>query len=445
MEDMARKAALVLGLALALTCGPTAVPTSESGSPSASPAAIATADVITLREGGQGSILAVRKVATSELVRQLPDGLLLPDGVTLVSVEGGIAKTLLRKIDRRTGATTASQEVAGAWQLPQSFPSFTGASVDGSHLVLFGSSYNFTDQSGTWTARTTFGVLDVATWRVDPVELDGRYTFQAVSDDGRLVYVTEYSPPQLPASARLRVYDTKAHVLGDVAGDATSSFDGVQTSYVGGSAFQLISTTETLQPSPGVIQVRPATRIAKLDLASKTVQTLRLPIERALNGEEALAWSIVASRDGRTAYAVNPAAAVVYEIDVASLQIRRTASLGGTQSGRDALGAVLAFLHPIAEAKMGFGSGAVLSPDGLTLYVLGVQGVWSVDLANLKARVLTHDGAYETMKVSPDGKRLYLLGREDGVVSAIDADNGKLLGSMKRFAFPSEIVAVDAG
>jgi DNA-binding beta-propeller fold protein YncE len=207
----------------------------------------------------------------------------------------------------------------------------------------------------------------------------------------------------------------------------------------------LYSTVESILVSPDHLQVTPVTKIARIDLALRTAGTLRLPVTRLLTGEEAFAWSQVASRDAKTLYVVNPMAATIYEVDVASLQIRRTAPLGSTTSVRGSVGALLALLHPVAEAKMGFTTGAVLSSDGTALYVLGAQGIWSIDLATLKASVLARDGAYETVKVSPDGQRLYVLGREDGTVSAIDARSGKILGSMKRNAFPSDIVAVDAG
>ena len=64
---MARKAGLVMALALLLTCGPSAVVPYDSLAPSASQSPIASTDLVSLREGGQQSVIAVRKVATSYL------------------------------------------------------------------------------------------------------------------------------------------------------------------------------------------------------------------------------------------------------------------------------------------------------------------------------------------------------------------------------------------
>ncbi|TMB97828.1 MAG: lactonase family protein [Chloroflexi bacterium] len=438
-----RKLGLGVALAFVLTCAPTALPRSDSGPSSASSEPIKTTDLITLREGGQQPALVVRKVATAEAVRTMPDGLLLSDGVTVLALERDGASTLVKKIDRRTGQMSSSQRFEGAWQLYLG-NTVSGSSGDGSHVVLFGSSYNFTDESGKWTARTTFGVLDVAALTLEPVQLDGRFGFAALSNDGRFIFLNESTPVQLPTDPQLRVYDMTRHKIDALGGDIRSLVDTYGRSYLGDFAFQIVSTTETLHPSPDVAQVMPVTKLVRLDLSSPAIKVLRLPMEHAINGEDVLAWTLTASRDRKTMYVVNAAVGAAYEVDVDSLAIRRSMQLNDAKSDTGALDFVLEYLHPIAQGKMGFGTGAVLSPNGATLYVLGLQGIWSIDLGAFKAKLLARDGGYETLAISPDGARLYVLSRTDGVISAVDAKNGKLLGSMTRIAFPSEIVAVDA-
>src|SRR5438094_313825 len=309
-----RKLGLGVALAFVLTCAPTALPRSDSGPSSASSEPIKTTDLITLREGGQQPALVVRKVATAEAVRTMPDGLLLSDGVTVLALEPAGASTVVKEIDRRTGQVIASRSVDGVWQLYLGYPSFSGSSADGSRVVLFGSSYNFTDQSGRWTARTTLGVLDVAGLRLDPIQLDGRFGPHGVSNDGRFLFLDEYTPVQLPSDTRLRVYDVAKHTLGDLSGDTRSLGDIYRRAYVGSFAFELASATETLHPSPDMTQVMPVTKVVRFDLSSQTVQVLRLPVERMLSGEDALAWSLVPSRDRKLLYVVNRAASTIYEI-----------------------------------------------------------------------------------------------------------------------------------
>jgi hypothetical protein len=439
---MGKRAALAAAFALALTCGPTALPRPQSESPSASFAPIASSDVITLRESDvRQTSLVVRKVGSGELVRTLPDGLLMPDGVTLLMVDGGGVSTVVKKIDRRTGATATARTIEGSWQLYRGFPSFMGASADGTHVALFGSSYNYTDASGAWTARTTFGILDLATGHIDPIELNGRFAFQALSNDGLVAYLTDYtSQPSRP-----RAYDVAKRALVEVQGDSLPTADFTQATYVGQFALELFTSTESVQVRPDVIQVTPVAKLARIDLVSRTVRSLRLPVERVPTGEDVFAWFVVPSRDAKSAYVVNPMAGVVHEVDVTSLQIRRSASLSDKQSERSLLDRALALVHAVADAKLGFFTGAALSPDGSALYVLGSNGIWSIDIGAFKAKLLTRDGAYETLRVSPDGQRLYVLSRNTGIVSAVDAKTGTLLGSVKVGNPVMDIVAVDAG
>src|ERR671935_1158203 len=133
---MARKAALLVAVALVLTCAPTALPRSPSEVPSATREPIATTDLITLREGGQQAGLVTRKVSTGEKVRALADGSLLPDGVTILALEPNGGSTIVKRIDRRTGNVSAARQIDGAWQFYLAgMASFRGWSPDATHIV----------------------------------------------------------------------------------------------------------------------------------------------------------------------------------------------------------------------------------------------------------------------------------------------------------------------
>lgn len=431
---MVRKIALVAALALLLTCGPTAVSTTPSASPTPSFAPIASTDLITLREGGQQAVLSVRHVSDASLITSTPDGLLLPDGQTILVVERGVTQTTIKKMTRLKGATITSMQIPGGWELMHGFPRITGGSPDGSHVVLFGSAYNFTDQSGTWTAKTTFAVVDLASWHVDTIDLPGHYEYEAVSNNGKLVYLGEYAPND----ARTRVYDTTTRELRDVAGGALFS----STAYAGGFAFGIVTVREQVTVRPDVIQVTTVNKLARLDLGTGAVTLLPLPVGQSSSGEDSLAWSFLATKDAKTLYAVNPLVGTISEIDLGSFRVTRTAPLAVTKSLLDR---AIAAVHSVALGKMEFLQGAAFSPDGTKIYALALEGVWSVDVASLQATRLAKGGAYQSLKVSPDGARLYVIARENGVVTAIDSRSGVPLGMMKQLARPSDIVAVDAG
>jgi len=431
---MGRKLVLTFTLALLLTCGPTAVTTAPSASPTPSLVPIATSDLITLREGGQQSTLSIRHVSSGELVTSLPDGLMLPDGQTMLTVQRGATQTTVRKVTRLKGATVSSIEIPGGWEMMRGWPSFTGLSPDGSHIVLFGSSYNV-NESGTWTAKTTFGVLDLASWRIDPIELAGHYGFEAVSNDGRLLYLAEYTD----TTSGTRVFDTRTRQLRDISDGAMFS----TLTYAGGYAFGMVNVREQVTVRPDVIQVTTVNELARLNVATGEVSQVPLPVGKTPSGEDSLAWSFLPAKDGVTMYAVNPLVGVVSEIDLRAPKVRRTVQLSDSRSAIDN---VLAALHPVAMAKMEFLQGAILSPDETKIYALALDGIWSIDVASLKGTMLTRAGNYMSMKLSPDGMRLYVLSRDAfGSVSAIDARTGAMLGAMKTIAAPSDIVAVDAG
>lgn len=439
MGVMGRSFGLIGVLAVVLTCGPTALPRDDAGAPTALLVPAPTSnDVITVREGGAQSYIAVRKVMSSELTKQLPDGVLLPDRRTIAVVESAVSTTMFRTVDRFTGKTLGSRTLSGTWTMPLGAFGYPATSPNGFHVVMAGSSYNFTDQTGTWTAKTTFAVVNTAFKFDQPniLQLDGRYTYAGISNDGRALYLYESIPPQLPTSTRLRVYDLRLSSFADVSGDVAdpNAYTHVSPISIGPSTFELFGGA-----SPKVVA---------RDLDARTVRVLDLPAEQGTNaGEIGLMWALVAARDGKTLYAINAAMGFVDEIDPVSLQLRRSAHLARSSSpDRGVVARLMNAMHPVANAKRGFyGVGAVLSPDGTTIYAMGETGVWAIDTRTLNGRALTKNGSYWSIAIEPTGQRIYVLGIEDGIVRVLSARDGTVLGAMKRVAYPTEIVAVDSG
>lgn len=111
----------------------------------------------------------------------------------------------------RTGAPIASRRIAGSWGLPvvalDGTPS--GLSADGNTLVLLKPRRTFP------RAETPFVVLDARTLVPRRTfTLDGDFSFDAVSPDGRFIYVIEYTDPDDPTRYAVRVYDVARGRLG---------------------------------------------------------------------------------------------------------------------------------------------------------------------------------------------------------------------------------------
>ena len=112
-----------------------------------------------------------------------------------------------RLIERaRYGGPLRERRLRGWFSIPavayDGSPS--GLSADGRTLVLISPRTRFPRR------RTTFAVVDTRRLRVRRrVALRGDFSFDAISPDGRTLYLIEYSPARLPKYA-VRAYDLRA-------------------------------------------------------------------------------------------------------------------------------------------------------------------------------------------------------------------------------------------
>lgn len=84
----------------------------------------------------------------------------------------------------------------------------SGLSADGETLVLAHPRYDFAGD------RSRFAVLDAERLRqLKTVTLRGDFTFDAISPDGRTMYLIEYLSPRDPTSYRVRSYDLRRERL----------------------------------------------------------------------------------------------------------------------------------------------------------------------------------------------------------------------------------------
>lgn len=123
---------------------------------------------------------------------------------------GRRAGTIVEQIRTDGGGIRHYEQVGSGWSLPAVTLLGTagGLAADGKRLVLIRPAYG---PSGAATGHTSFLVLHTGSLKpVRTIELNGTYSFDAISPDGRSLYLVEYAHPNDPLDYRVRRYDVDA-------------------------------------------------------------------------------------------------------------------------------------------------------------------------------------------------------------------------------------------
>src|SRR6266542_2252807 len=384
---MRARLVVVLGL-VAAACGSTA-----------SPNAAARHDILYV---DRATDTAVLDADTGAERIALPAGIATADWSHYWSVEPSGDSTAVHAIDATSAATTRTFSVAGRFALPGVYGAApSGLSANGQWLVLAAA------HAPGAGATSRFAVVDLVNARLArTITAAGDYTFDAVSDDGRNVYLIEHLDSA--TQYRVRVANREG---GGVAADpivdikvAAPSMNGIFHSAVadphGQWQFGLY-----FNPTKGPF-------IHALNTTQLYAQCiLALPDGGA--GVRAM-WSMVMDPPGGHLYVVNGAAGIVTDVGPTTLAIARW----NTQ-----------LVPPVATTARAPRHGAVLSTDGTRLYVVGETGILAIQTADLSLKARYLDGvAVRSLSLSPDGQRLYVLA-EDGVVTRLEAATGRPLGT----------------
>ena len=87
---------------------------------------------------------------------------------------------------------------------------------------------------------------------------------------------------------------------------------------------------------------------------------------------------------------------------------------------------------------------AAVAPDGKTLFTLGEKGLLAIDLADLTLRehYLT-DWTLDSVAISQDGKRLYVVSGGQGKLMQLDASTGAILATLSGGERPWQVLRVE--
>lgn len=348
--------------------------------------------------------IAVVDADSHQTRRTLPFGVPSPDWSHLYSTSG----SALLDSDPSTGATLRTVALPATYQLASEGVSGVpgGLSQNGRWLAL-----ESWDASNSTPSATHLLVVDTngagAPTRVD---LPGWWDIDAVSNDGKRLYLLEYVTGN---EYRVRIFMLDSRTLDpQVVVDKTDpkeAMAGVRLTNVTSPDGQYQYTVYAREKEGAFIHA------LMLD-GPEFAFCLDLPGSGYATNIGEFRWSLVQNPAGTRLYAVNAAIGSVVELDVGHDQvptISRSVRIGAsaTASGWPAQN---------VEAKE-FGANALaITPDGKTLVAAGRTGLLWIDTSTLKVRRNALTGwTVWTVGLSPDGERLYAI-RDNGQIAQID-------------------------
>lgn len=339
----------------------------------------------------------------------LPPGILSPDGSRLYSIGWGDAGgTSLVAYETSSGHLLKTQQMSQAWQTDGG-----GISHNGRWLVL---------SAPPSLDGTAFAVVGSnLTGPVETLSLPGRFGFDAISDDGALLYLIQYLAG---TSYEVRLYNLRAGVLDDHPVVAK----GPDVEVMNGSR-----ATAVADPSGDrlySLYLRPgqAPFVHVLDLDERFAFCIDFPALPLVPGYDPLTgsgWSLDLDSAHQRLYAVLGQGLVV-TIDTAELSVAGMSHFASA----GAAGWRLPFIRD-AQAKEidSFPSASALNSSGGSLFVAVSSGLVKLDTQHFGTTSLAPVNSRLTgLVLSADGRRLFALSPMQGQVLELDPADGKVLG-----------------
>ncbi|MEP7003021.1 MAG: hypothetical protein ABI888_00630 [Chloroflexota bacterium] len=359
--------------------------------------------------------MAIVDATADRLVATLPQGVLLPDRSAYWTVEPAMPKTRVRRLDPVTGSDTMHFALDGEWALPATYgPAPSGISRNGGWMVLIG------PKTTTSTGIVNrIAVVDLAKGKIDRViTATGDVSFDAVSDDGRNVYLVEHLVPSPHYVVRVASFQGSGladGVLGQIKTAEPEVMNGLYHASVAVSGDWFLSLYSNPTRGPFIHALNTTQLYAQCILNMPDVAVALRP-----------AWAMVLDTKHPILYAVNGPGGAVSEVDTVRLVVRR--------SNVDLAPAATALstspLHP-----------AALSSDSTRLYVAGEHGVLVILTGDLSVRSrYLQDKLVDSLAVSEDGQRLFIV--SGGDVLKIEAGTGKTLGRVASAPPATGILAI---
>ena len=409
-----------------------------SGSVSPSPATTGLIPKAWLLVGRAGQDRLRLVMAQTGEVQEMtvPDGAPAERWSRVVTAGPDGSSTIVRDEIVQPGSGGPGLRLDGTWRLPtiglDTLP--VGRSLDGSTIVLVepadatpGRS-RFAIVEHDRTSATGGAAVDAPLHLAQVVDLRGDFEFDALSPNGRILYVVEHLDQAAGGHYQVRAIDVPSGVMRDAVIVDKTGID----EYMAGTPLAQLRRNDgfvlTLYRGPE----HPF--IHALSSTDAWAICIDLPATAApVSGTELAAradWGLAESPNGSSVYAVNAALGMAVDVDPAGLAVRRTASIGTTASGPAAGSGAVIGLAKFGHGDVGpVGRRAVVSPDGSFLFVASGAGLSTIRTRDLTTARVDPIGPLEGVAISPDGTTVFAL-THDGTIVAINAPTGVRLGTV---------------
>jgi hypothetical protein len=407
--------------AVAVTPAPVnAVPTTAAG----------TAELLHLRVGADrpSSRLQIVDGSTGAIESDVPDGTIdRRTGLVYVATPDGPA-TQVAAYDIRTARPVRSTTFQGSLTLPTIGNDHTpvGLSGDGATLVLdVGPGLEGKIPGGPTYGelRSRFAIFDTKLDRAPRlVDLAGSFSFDALSPDGRILYLVEHVPADSPTGYQVRAYDVPLGALREgVVVDKTAGsllMQGTPVSQVRSTSGDWVYTLYRNQANGPFIHA-----LSAVDAFALCLFPSRRPV--AADEERAAAsWDLVMSPDAKDLYATNGALGMVFAVDTADLGASRTVQLART----------------VATSSAG-AHGAAVSSDGSTLYLAAGDAILKLRSSTLQVAA-TIPSTADIIALGAGSTGVLYASSRTGLVSLV-TDQG-ITGTMPLGGGPARILWVES-
>ena len=332
--------------------------------------------VVALRPGG---IFNAYDVRTGKLRFTLPATTQSADGRVAWTADNLRHSTVLHRYDAHTGRLVRSWVFGPRLWVP-------AVSADGRRVVLL--------DARSSRRRTRIVVFDAGTGRSTGVRLQGNFSPEAISLDGRRLFLIQY----LRAGYRVRLYDLARGALqpGQLKPrNENEPMVGYPAYAIGGRDGHWLLTLYIKSRQHEAF-------VHALDLRRGIAYCLDLP---GHGGAELQSWALVPGLDGRTLYAANGALGLATRIDLGTLESAKP----------------IRFFTPLGSDQY---VDSALSPRGDLVYFGGLHGLWAWDLRADRVRGPYRPNHIGGIAFTPDGRRLTVI-TPGGRALWLDAATGR--------------------